>query len=97
MKEVPPQQFNNSSKNSSESEMEREIKVPRQNKTDENETLNETKEPIRRRSLRKLSSQEVRWERGPLVGQGTYGKVYQGLNLNTGKLIAIKSILIGGK
>ena len=39
--------------------------------------------------------QEIKWERGELIGSGTYGKVYQGLNLNNGNLIAIKSVHIG--
>ena len=47
------------------------------------------------KNKQKEKYQEIRWERGELIGSGTYGKVYQGLNLNNGNLIAIKSVHIG--
>jgi serine/threonine protein kinase len=34
------------------------------------------------------------WKKGKLLGQGAYGKVYQGLNLRTGKLLAVKEISV---
>ena len=37
-------------------------------------------------------SNEVFWEKGELIGTGSYGNVYQGLNLINGRLIAIKHI-----
>lgn len=43
--------------------------------------------------LRKESS-EIIWKRGELIGNGSKGKVYQGLNLLNGQIIAIKSILV---
>lgn len=33
----------------------------------------------------------IRWQRGDLVGQGMFGKVYQALNLDTGELLAVKT------
>ena len=33
----------------------------------------------------------IKWQRGALIGQGVYGKVYQALNLETGELLAIKT------
>jgi hypothetical protein len=33
------------------------------------------------------------WRRGHLIGQGAYGKVYQGFSLEDGSLIAVKQIL----
>ncbi|DAZ95460.1 TPA: hypothetical protein N0F65_002145 [Lagenidium giganteum] len=36
----------------------------------------------------------VRWKRGELIGEGTFGKVYMGLNSDTGGLFALKEIEI---
>ena len=33
----------------------------------------------------------VPWQRGELVGEGVFGKVYQAMNLDTGELLAVKS------
>ena len=33
----------------------------------------------------------IRWQRGDLIGQGMFGKVYQALNLDTGELLAVKT------
>jgi mitogen-activated protein kinase kinase kinase ANP1 len=33
----------------------------------------------------------ILWQRGDLIGEGVFGKVYQGMNLNTGELLAIKT------
>lgn len=35
-----------------------------------------------------------RWKLGPLLGEGSFGQVYKGLNLNSGDLFAVKSIRI---
>jgi len=51
------------------------------------------------RSRSKSSSTKYRqknvgaWRRGHLIGQGAYGKVYQGFSLEDGSLIAVKQIL----
>ena len=34
------------------------------------------------------------WRRGELIGQGAFGKVYQGLELETGSLVAVKQIIV---
>lgn len=34
----------------------------------------------------------IRWQRGQIIGQGAYGTVYLGLNLDTGELMAIKQL-----
>eukprot|EP00755_Sulcionema_specki_P004494 Sspe_Gene.30201::Locus_14851_Transcript_1_1_Confidence_1.000_Length_2309::g.30201::m.30201 len=34
----------------------------------------------------------MRWKRGKMIGSGAYGKVSMGINLDTGQLIAVKSI-----
>jgi serine/threonine protein kinase len=33
-----------------------------------------------------------RWQRGGVIGQGAFGSVYQGLNLDTGELMAVKQL-----
>jgi len=35
---------------------------------------------------------KMRWQRGQIIGQGAYGTVYLGLNLDTGELMAIKQL-----
>ena len=37
----------------------------------------------------------IRWERGAILGVGGFGKVYLGTNLDTGELMAVKTIEIG--
>ena len=32
----------------------------------------------------------VRWKKGELLGQGSFGKVYAALNQNTGEMMAVK-------
>ncbi|KAG6616525.1 STE/STE11 protein Kinase [Phytophthora cinnamomi] len=36
----------------------------------------------------------VQWKRGELIGEGTFGRVYKGLNISTGELFALKEIEI---
>ena len=36
----------------------------------------------------------ISWARGQLLGEGAYGKVYQGLNTQTGQLMAVKEIAV---
>jgi serine/threonine protein kinase len=40
---------------------------------------------------------EIRWQRGNLIGTGAFGKVYHGLNLHTGQMLAIKQIAISAQ
>ncbi|KAI9017574.1 kinase-like domain-containing protein, partial [Gaertneriomyces semiglobifer] len=35
---------------------------------------------------------EVNWARGPLIGQGSFGKVYYGVNIDTGDIMAVKQV-----
>ena len=48
---------------------------------------------IRRRSSQPVQKNVGAWRRGHLIGQGAYGKVYQGFSLEDGSLIAVKQIL----
>ncbi|KAG1695343.1 hypothetical protein DVH05_020380 [Phytophthora capsici] len=41
-----------------------------------------------------VSSPITQWRRGELIGEGTFGKVYKGLNIATGGLFALKEIEI---
>lgn len=36
----------------------------------------------------------IRWRKGELIGCGAYGRVYMGMNLDSGELLAIKEVLI---
>lgn len=38
------------------------------------------------------SSPEIRWQRANLIGTGAFGKVYLGMNLDNGQLLAVKQI-----
>ncbi|KDD72142.1 protein kinase, partial [Helicosporidium sp. ATCC 50920] len=35
------------------------------------------------------------WKRGPLIGRGAYGSVCEGLDSDTGRFLAVKSVLLG--
>ncbi|KDO17608.1 ste/ste11/ste11-unclassified protein kinase [Saprolegnia parasitica CBS 223.65] len=37
----------------------------------------------------------IEWKKGELIGEGTFGKVYKGLNCKTGELFAVKAIDLG--
>jgi len=85
-----------------ESEMERDVKdvhiLKKNTKTKQSDALQETAiENKKKRIVKQHLSPPIKWERGDLIGSGAYGKVYQGLNLNNGRLIAIKSVQIGSK
>lgn len=41
-----------------------------------------------------VSNPITQWKRGELIGEGTFGKVYKGLNIVTGELFALKEIEI---
>ncbi|CAK7326992.1 unnamed protein product [Dovyalis caffra] len=36
----------------------------------------------------------IRWRRGELIGCGAFGRVYMGMNLDSGELLAVKQVLI---
>ncbi|XP_065877919.1 mitogen-activated protein kinase kinase kinase 3-like isoform X2 [Euphorbia lathyris] len=38
----------------------------------------------------------IRWQKGELIGEGSFGKVYMGVNLDSGELLAVKQVLIAG-
>ncbi|EGF78793.1 hypothetical protein BATDEDRAFT_3892, partial [Batrachochytrium dendrobatidis JAM81] len=38
----------------------------------------------------------VRWEQGQLIGQGAFGRVFHALDLDTGAIMAVKQVILGG-
>eukprot|EP00743_Colponemidia_sp_Colp-15_P006898 GILK01007445.1.p1 GENE.GILK01007445.1~~GILK01007445.1.p1 ORF type:complete len:799 (-),score=114.96 GILK01007445.1:135-2531(-) len=48
----------------------------------------EVKRPVRKHT--------IRWQRGELLGTGSFGRVHLGLNLDTGELHAVKQVALGG-
>lgn len=43
---------------------------------------------------RKEEAPAIRWRKGELIGCGAFGRVYMGMNLDSGELLAIKQVLI---
>ena len=56
--------------------------------------LNETNANISRTTEAPNVKRLVQYKKGPLIGKGTYGEVYECLNLNTGELLAVKSFKV---
>ncbi|KAA8545104.1 hypothetical protein F0562_019888 [Nyssa sinensis] len=40
------------------------------------------------------NAQQIRWRKGELIGCGAFGRVYMGMNLDSGELLAVKQVLI---
>lgn len=36
----------------------------------------------------------IRWRKGELIGSGAFGRVYMGMNLDSGELIAVKQVCV---
>ena len=49
-------------------------------------------EPIPQDTIPFQRQPTFKWMRGQLIGKGTFGRVYLGMNLNTGELIAVKQV-----
>ncbi|XXG79434.1 hypothetical protein AAC387_Pa09g0502 [Persea americana] len=43
---------------------------------------------------RDSAAPQIRWRRGELIGCGAFGRVYMGMNLDSGELLAVKQVLI---
>ena len=39
-----------------------------------------------------VSSRPIRWRKGELIGAGAFGRVYMGMNLDSGELLAVKQV-----
>ncbi len=53
----------------------------------------EIRSPLPRDS--RMENSIARWERGRMIGQGGFGKVFHALNLDTGQVMAVKQVPIG--
>jgi serine/threonine protein kinase len=47
------------------------------------------------KSYQKEPFDDIKWQKGSLIGQGGFGKVYHALNLDTGEIMAVKQVLLG--
>ncbi|XP_068636823.1 mitogen-activated protein kinase kinase kinase NPK1-like [Aristolochia californica] len=41
-----------------------------------------------------VTAPQIRWRKGELIGSGAYGRVYMGMNLDSGELLAVKQVSI---
>jgi serine/threonine protein kinase len=39
-----------------------------------------------------FETSQFRWQKGALIGSGSFGRVHLGLNLDTGEMIAVKQV-----
>ncbi|XP_022762027.1 mitogen-activated protein kinase kinase kinase NPK1-like [Durio zibethinus] len=44
--------------------------------------------------VKKTDAPAIRWRKGELIGCGAFGRVYMGMNLDSGELLAVKQVLI---
>ncbi|KAK1593049.1 hypothetical protein Q3G72_035071 [Acer saccharum] len=42
--------------------------------------------------ISKTDSSSIRWRKGELIGCGAFGRVYMGMNLDSGELLAVKQV-----
>ena len=42
--------------------------------------------------VKKTDAPPIRWRKGELIGCGAFGRVYMGMNLDSGELLAIKQV-----
>ncbi|CAK9173651.1 unnamed protein product [Ilex paraguariensis] len=47
-------------------------------------------------SVKKNEAPQIRWRKGELIGCGAFGRVYMGMNLDSGELLAVKEVSIAG-
>ncbi|EQC36402.1 STE/STE11 protein kinase, variant [Saprolegnia diclina VS20] len=55
-----------------------------------------SKSPVFRKTPLPWHKSRIQWKKGELIGEGTFGKVYKGLNSKTGELFAVKAIDLSG-
>lgn len=48
--------------------------------------------PPRSMVVKENTPPPIRWRRGELIGCGAFGRVYMGMNLDSGELLAIKQV-----
>ncbi|KAI4378874.1 hypothetical protein MLD38_016297 [Melastoma candidum] len=50
--------------------------------------------PAKRKDGDEEGAAAIRWRKGELIGCGAFGRVYMGMNLDSGELLAVKQVLI---
>ncbi|KAJ0677368.1 putative mitogen-activated protein kinase kinase kinase STE-STE11 family [Helianthus annuus] len=50
--------------------------------------------PPPRRMKKEEAGSQIRWRKGELIGCGAFGRVYMGMNLDSGELLAVKQVSI---
>ncbi|KAI4311264.1 hypothetical protein MLD38_036170 [Melastoma candidum] len=50
--------------------------------------------PAKRKGGDEEGAAAIRWRKGELIGCGAFGRVYMGMNLDSGELLAVKQVLI---
>ncbi|KAM2570172.1 hypothetical protein TB2_010177 [Malus domestica] len=50
--------------------------------------------PLPSPAMAKENAPPIRWRKGELIGCGAFGRVYMGMNLDSGELLAVKQVLI---
>lgn len=43
--------------------------------------------------IAKTEAPPIRWRKGELIGCGAFGRVYMGMNLDSGELLAVKQVI----
>lgn len=64
-------------------------------KSKERSRLQEAEAGERRGAAAELEAEPISWQRGQLLGTGSFGQVYFGMNSRTGELMAVKQIQFG--
>ncbi|KAF1994000.1 Pkinase-domain-containing protein [Amniculicola lignicola CBS 123094] len=67
-----------------------QVKPPRGSRLIQLETIPQDHLPPQRQ-------QTFKWMKGQLIGKGTFGRVYLGMNITTGELIAVKQVEVNTK
>jgi hypothetical protein len=68
-----------------------QVKPPRGSRLIQLETIPQDHLPLPQRQL------TFKWMKGQLIGKGTFGRVYLGMNITTGELIAVKQVEVNPK
>lgn len=76
-----------------ECEMEEEARVVADNKAEILVAKAAKKEESKKEE--DLLPPPIRWRKGELIGCGAFGRVYMGMNLHSGELLAVKEVNTG--
>ena len=66
---------------------------PRNNRVDRFPTISHSQsQTMAGNNVGDTAGNNIRWKRGEMLGQGAFGIVYLGLNVETGELMAVKQM-----